>query len=101
MLVLVCMWALLTFLTCVNFAHLYHTVCVQFQDKCLSAHSMLERDVWMLERDTKITREEMVQYSQNKPAAPQQMPPPPPPQQQQQQQQPVGEASMSWTYQFS
>ncbi|XP_025107228.1 helicase with zinc finger domain 2-like isoform X5 [Pomacea canaliculata] len=41
----------------------------QVQGTCLSAHSLLERDVWMLERDTDITREQLVEQSQRFAAA--------------------------------
>ncbi|XP_070186287.1 3'-5' exoribonuclease HELZ2-like isoform X2 [Littorina saxatilis] len=60
----------------------------QATDKCLSAHSLLERDVWMLERDTGISREEIVQQCQRRQAqsSPEQQQQPQ--QQQQQQQQP-------------
>ncbi|KAK7475840.1 hypothetical protein BaRGS_00032890, partial [Batillaria attramentaria] len=51
----------------------------QIHGVCLSAHSLLERDVWMLERDTDISRQQIVEQSRRRP---QQAPPP------QQQQQP-------------
>lgn len=63
----------------------------QIQGTCLSAHGFLERDIWMLERDTDITREEIVKFSQKRrlstsAAAPaqQQFQHPPPAAQQQQ-----------------
>ncbi|KAL8623914.1 hypothetical protein ACOMHN_054255 [Nucella lapillus] len=57
----------------------------QLQDKCLSAHSMLERDIWMLERDTNIPRSELIRLSEGRQqASPPQQPPPQQPQQQQQ-----------------
>lgn len=46
-----------------------HPLLLQVQGTCLSAHSLLERDVWMLERDTDITREQLVEQSQRFAAA--------------------------------
>lgn len=58
----------------------------QVHGVCLSAHSSLERDVWMLERDTDIPREQIVDQSYRMFA---QVSPP----QQQQQQQPPPQAA--------
>ncbi|XP_076459401.1 3'-5' exoribonuclease HELZ2-like isoform X2 [Babylonia areolata] len=55
----------------------------QLNDKCLSAHGFLERDVWMFERDTNISRAELIRSSQERQrASPPQQPPPPQNQQQ-------------------